>query len=75
MKLTSLHQNLLVRINTGETTFSSETEEMTLEDFQTVAKALIELEENNYIQMNTPHEESRTGSKYIDIIINCRLVK
>jgi hypothetical protein len=74
MSLTQLQQDLLKRIEGGQTNFSPDGEYVTPEQFQAVADALIDLRDSGYIEMGEPHVNTSTAVSYIDLIFNCHLV-
>jgi hypothetical protein len=43
--------------------------------FQSVARAIADLQEKKMLTSNEPHIESTSGNRYIDMIMNCRLTK
>lgn len=58
MTLTLLQESLLRRIENGELKFTPESENMTTEQFQTVAQALFEMAENGYKLLSRIYKEN-----------------
>lgn len=73
MALTHFQNTLLRRIQNGETIFSPEGENMTIEQFQTAARAFIKLEALGYIVMSK-NKKVTSGEEYIDRIYNCKII-